>query len=578
MDDLIQEYPTAINNRFSQITLGELLFAGVVLLAAVIRLFDLGGPLLTPSEAEMAWSAWAFWQPDSAILAEGSPLYYSLTRLMAPVLGFNDATVRLVPALFGVGVVVMPWLWRDQIGAMGALVSGLLLAVSPLHTAVSRSVDGDTTAVLSIMLLGLALYRYRSAGQDRWLYVAVSALALGLTSTPLFYSGIVTLAIAALIYRKVGLPLFEKERPEIMPPVRRTAILLGTAVFIAITTLFLWYPAGIGGAALLPATWVQRFDFANFNQVAEPFLILLRYEPGLLLLTLLAMGWVTYRSHATGAFLLYWFAAVALLTLLQPGNPANALLLTVPAALLAGLLANSQMGHLWDTVSLVATAGGVLILMLVLVNFSRFLRIATFEPENVSYLIIIAMAVMLATTGAYALATLNVDYIAQSALAAIIIFAAYYSWGTAWWLGNEGKHDPRERWVTTATDDDARYLFQQIDDLSLQATNSTTDLEIRSSVDTPLLRWYLRNYQDIRFVDSVPTSANDDLIITPASTELQLTLDYLGSDFGLTRPQVVLVTTEMPILDTLKWWLFQESATPLNEDRVIIWLRSDLAQ
>lgn len=577
MEDSIH-IETAKNGRISQITVGDLLFGGVLLVAVVLRFFELGGQLLTPAEAEMAWSAWAFWQPDSVMLAEGSPLYHSLTRLLAPVLGFSDLTVRLVPALFGVGVVLLPWLWRDELGTMGALVSSLLLAVSPLQTAVSRTVGGDTTAIFAILLLGLALFRYRQNGQNGWLYTAAVGLALGLTSTPLFYTAIITFGIAAFVYDKIGLPLFEEERAELTWEVRRTAVIIAVAVFAAISTLFLWYPAGIGGAALLPATWAQQFGFANSSQIVEPFLILLRYEPGLVLLGLLAMGWVTFRNHPVGAFLIYWFAAAALFALLQPTSPANAVLLTVPAALLVGLFADVQLNGRWDELSFISIASGVVLLMLVFVNLTRFLRVATFQPDDITNLLIIMLAVLLAASGIFLLASWDVDYVPQASVAALIIVIVFYSWGTAWWLSGEGKHDPRERWVSSATDDDARFLFPLIDELSEQATNSTTDLEIRSSVDTPLLRWYLRDYETVRYVESVPADATDELIITPATTELELSFDYLGSDYGLLRPEVVLVTTETAVTDTLKWWLFQESATPINEERVIVWLRADLAQ
>jgi hypothetical protein len=487
--------------------------------------------------------------------------------------------MRLIPALFGVGLVILPWLWRKQLGTVGVMVCSLFLAVSPLQTAVSRTAGGDSPALFAILLLVISLYHFRDSGKNGWLYTAAVALAIGLTSTTLFYSGLLTFGVAYFVYRKIGVPIFADDDPvEITAQIRQTAVIITVAVFGAISTLFLWYPAGIGTVATLPAMWIQQFNFANIAQIADPFLIILRYEPGLIILTMLAMGWITWRNHALGSLLIFWFATVALITLLQPGASGNALLFILPSALLVGLWSNSQISPRWDGVTLTATAGGVVFLMLILVNLTRFLRVAAFNPTDLEQPLTIVLGLLLAVSALFLLASWDIDYVTQAGLLSLLICITFYSWGTAWWLGNEGKHDPRERWVTSATDDDARYLFPVIKELSRQATNSTADLTILSLVDTPVLRWYLRDYTQVEFADTLPSPTVSDLIITPENSELTLPTDYLGSDYGLIRPKPELIVTETIISDTLKWWFFQESITPINEERVIIWLRSDLAQ
>jgi hypothetical protein len=113
-------------------------------------------------------------------------------------------------------------------------------------------------------------------------------------------------------------------------------------------------------------------------------------------------------------------------------------------------------------------------------------------------------------------------------------------------------------------------------EVSRQATNSDFDLAIFSTVDTPILRWYLREYDQARLGNTIPTNANYDAIITTADqTALTLSSDYLGTDFGLAR--VSLQPQPGPaVLDALRWWLFHESNTIVNQEEVILWIRSDL--
>ena len=75
-----------------------------------------------------------------------------------------------------------------------------------------------------VLLLLIALYRYREQHQIKWLHTAAIALAIGLNSSPLFYSGLLTFGLAYFLYTKVGVPLFENEAAELTAPQANTMI------------------------------------------------------------------------------------------------------------------------------------------------------------------------------------------------------------------------------------------------------------------------------------------------------------------------------------------------------------------
>lgn len=561
------------------LTVADGLFLLLLLAGFILRLPGLGEQPLSPAEAEAAWATWAFWQPDSVILADGSPLYFSLTRLLTPILGFGDGVMRLIPALFGLGVVTLPWLWRNQLGTVGALTLSLFLVVSPLQVVVSRTVGGESTAVFCTLLLLIATFRFLESRQRGWLYTAVIAFALGLNSSPLFYSSLLTLLAAWAIHRTFGGSLLgEADAPiTIEPTVRRTAVILGALLFVAVSTLFLWNPAGVGTAVRLPAAWLSQFDIGQFSDVGAPFLSFFRYQPGLVLLGFVGMGWATWRNQPLGSFCIYWFAAIILLALLQPGEQSLALIMVLPMGVVAALMINNYLFAVWDVTSGLVCAGVFLLLMLIWVNLARFLRTVTFNAEDLLNLWVILFAIVLAGLALFMLTSTATAQVLEGSLAALLFFFAFYGWGTAWWLGHEGFNDTRERWVTQGTDDDARLLVSVIDEISTQLSNSKSDLDILSRVDTAVLRWYLREYDELTFAEALPPTAVNAVIITSTDTELALTLDYMGSDYGLLRREPEQITSDTPLIDTLRWWLFQETPTPLIEERVILWLRSDLA-
>ncbi|HCB49372.1 MAG TPA: hypothetical protein DEP47_07590, partial [Chloroflexi bacterium] len=86
-------------------------------------------------------------QPASDLTNIGSPLYFTMTGLISQVMGYSDEVMRLVPALFGIALTVLPWFLRHRSDKLGALVASLLLAVSPTLTFTSRIAGGQSAAL-----------------------------------------------------------------------------------------------------------------------------------------------------------------------------------------------------------------------------------------------------------------------------------------------------------------------------------------------------------------------------------------------------------------------------------------------
>jgi hypothetical protein len=586
MDEMI---PTSLEEErlvpaagwLARLEVADGFYALILVAAAIVRLVDLGRLPLSPNEAEAALAPWQLWQPGIEVGFIGSPVYFTLSSLLTQLLGYTDAVMRFVPVIFGLGVVCLPWFLRKRLGRIGVLAYGLALAVSPLGTVVARTAGGEMIALFCILLVFVAWLRYRETAERRWLNTLYVAVALGLTSAPLFYGGLLSLAVAAAIYSTIGpsrAGLSDTALPE--RHLLSGSALIGGIVFVAASTMFLWFPAGMGASMGIPVRWLAQFSFqGGLQAILDPLLAVGRYEPMLLLSGPVAIIWAITRRKPLGRFCVLWMALILAQILVQWGQLDYALLLTLPGYLLLAefirdLLRPRVTAAAW------ALAGEVTLLgMLMFVNVARYSRVVVFEPQKFDniWVSFIAFATLLVTI--YFVLTWRVRVAYQGAAMGVLFILLFYQWGTGWWLGHFAANDPRERWVTIGTDNEVRLLAAVARDISRQSTGSDHGLDLTNMVDSPVLRWYLRDFSELSNNAGLPVGASD-AIISQADATLSMPSDYLGADFGLLRQRTQAPESEgrFSLVDTLRWWLFHDSTVDAGEERVILWWRSDLIE
>jgi hypothetical protein len=268
-----------------------------------------------------------------------------------------------------------------------------------------------------------------------------------------------------------------------------------------------------------------------------------------------------------------------ILILVQHGQTNNTLLLTLPGYFLLGLLTNRLWTGRQERVAYALTGGLIFLGALIWVNVARYGRVVTTTPDQLASFWLALLALVLALAAIYFVGSgWHVNIAWQAMLLSLLTLFFFYQWGTGWWLSHEAANDPRERWVSLpATDNDVRLLNAILRDVSRQVTNSDFDLALFSTVDTPVLRWYLRNYKKAQLGNTIPTNATYEVIISMADqTALAFNNDYLGTDFSLARVSLQPQPGNSALLDALRWWLFHESNTIVNQEQLILWVRSDL--
>lgn len=544
-----------------RLTVADGLLIVILGLAAVLRWGWLGMLPLSAEEAAEAVAIYQFGQ-GSAEFIVGSPTYFNLNVLLQFFLTATDASVRFIPTVFGLAIIALPWLLRDKLGTIGALITSLLLTISPIQQAISRSAGGDAIAVFAGILLFIGWLRWVEQPKTEHLFTIALAAALGLNSSPLFYSFLDNFIVVWFLNRLFSSRWHttQPERTQWQP-----ALVLGGTAFLGLSTLFFWNPAGLGASANLFSVWLQQFGLGDGFQT--PWLAIVRYEPVPILLSLPLTAWLLRSDKPLVRWLVYWLFGSILLILVQAGNVTNLAVLTIPLFMLIGVGFDNVLAGWLDAkvglLTLITTTWGFVLL----VSVGRYLKLT---PDNIAPLLI-AFILLMAVGLAMLVLAPNGRQIVQSVMLGILVVGVYLGWGTGWSLTHHTGNDPRELWVTGGTDADMRLLRSTLQEGSYQLSRAQKSISLVSTIDSPAMHWYLRDFDDVTFAETVERDTTSDAIISSTIDPPTLNGTYARTDFDAE----VMGASETPfsVTETLRWWFFRQSSAELNIDRVALWLR-----
>ena len=164
-------------------------FAVIALAALGLRLWELDGRTMHYDEAIHLHSSWN--------LATGNgyshspwmhgPFQIHLVAMFFKIFSDTDFTARLAYVLFGTGLVALPYFLRTYLGRTGAVVTSLLLALSPSLLYFSRFGRNDILMAFWAVALLVLMWRYLNEGKNRYLYTASAVLALAFATKETSY-------------------------------------------------------------------------------------------------------------------------------------------------------------------------------------------------------------------------------------------------------------------------------------------------------------------------------------------------------------------------------------------------------
>lgn len=128
-------------------------------------------------------------------------------RGQASYIQIDEKTLRLVPAVFGILLMLTPLLFFDGIGLRAAFISVALLALSPLFVFYSRYYIQETPLVCFTAAFLGGLWRYWRTGRVRWMILAGVCAGLMAATKETYILTVAAFVLSLLITLKwVGFP------------------------------------------------------------------------------------------------------------------------------------------------------------------------------------------------------------------------------------------------------------------------------------------------------------------------------------------------------------------------------------
>lgn len=232
----------------STVSMETVAWIGLLLLAAFTRFYELGAKALHHDESLHTYYSYQYATGNGYIhdpLMHG-PLLFHLNALVYLLFGASDATSRLAPALFGIGIVGLPYLLRGErfLARWGALAASALLLISPTILYQSRYIRHDVYTVFGALLLFACIVRFIDRPERKWLVTAGITLAALLANHEIIFA--IILIFVAFLYIALGSERLRRWWPE-----QRGLVLAILGIHVA---------AAVGLGALLLATPARYMD------------------------------------------------------------------------------------------------------------------------------------------------------------------------------------------------------------------------------------------------------------------------------------------------------------------------------
>lgn len=185
------------------INLEVALYILLAVVAAVAVFYNLGARTISHDEslhALYSWKLYAGQGYEHNPMMHG-PFLFHANALMYFFFGTSDFTARIVPALFGIALVLLPVFLRKELGRVGALVVAAMTLISPSTLFHARYIRNDIYMMVWAMLMAIALFRYFDSKQPKWLYLGGLAVTLSMcTKETAYITGFIGFTFAAILF------------------------------------------------------------------------------------------------------------------------------------------------------------------------------------------------------------------------------------------------------------------------------------------------------------------------------------------------------------------------------------------
>lgn len=549
------------------------LYALAFVLALAVRIIQLGAAPLTDTEATWALQALGVAQGARPLLGSQSS-YILLTSTL--FYGFGAGTnflARLIPALAGSGLVLVPALFVHRLKPRPGVILAFLLALDPGLVALSRQAGSGILAI-NFLLLAWGFWENRRVAR------AGLFAGLALLSGTAIWAGLLGLVLTWAISHIIDLrlrsagPVPEAFRPA--PGAGRTALSFAAGTIILGGSLFFLAPNGL--SAWLSALPDYLRGWVSLPTVSAGLMLfsLFAYQPlGLVLSAVtLLRGWLQNSQRIMRLSL--WMLVALLLALFYPAHQISDLAwMLVPMWALAALELARALNVLPEERREVlgVAALTVVILVFIWINFLGLLQTAGGSPQATlrtwllfGSLFLLFISIMLVAVG------WSIRSARFGAVWGLTAALGLYSLGAM--TGAAGLRlipNSFDLWRPGSNMPEADLLQLTVDQMSDWSKDNINSQPVTiAGLNEPALQWLLRGH-GVQTTTALDVSSAPPILITTSQNNPALAARYRGQDF-VWRLDPAWSQTSLP--DWIRWLGFHQ--VPENSLKLIVWVRSDL--
>ncbi len=537
-------------------------------LALAVRLIRLGVWPLTDMEAGWALQALGLAQGTRPLLGS-QPAYVLLTGIL--FFSFGGGTnflARLVPALAGSALVLVPYLFRERLKPIPSLILAFFLALDPGLVSLSRQA-GSPILALTFLLLAWGFWERE---KPRWAGVFAG---LALLSGSSLWEGLLGLALTWAIRQGLEArgpkePAKQHEKGEWIQ-----AVLFGVGTLLLGGTLFFVSPNGLSAWVSAVPEYFRGWVRPSGISAGIMLFSLAAYQPLAVILGLVATvrGWI--RGGRRVIRLSLWMLIALVLALFYPAHQISDLAwMLIPLWSLAALeLARHRDVQPEERREVLGVIGlTLLILLFAWLDYLSLLQSTIpSEPANLRLWLLFGSAFMLVVTLLLVAVGWSIHTARLGAVWGLTAALGIYSLGAM--LGAAGLRVTRgaEMWTMDRTPAQADLILATVDNISDWSNNNINSQPVTlAGINSPALQWLFRNHQ-VSVVGSLDVSASPPIVITADQKDPSLAAAYRGQ--GLVWRQAPL-WNQAQTADWLSWLAYHD--LPQNSETVIVWVRNDL--
>lgn len=551
-----------------RITVDQAIFVGLVLLAALVRVWNLGSAPLQADEAVVALESW-FMSRGLPSTVEFGPVITYGNALVFSLFGANDASARVLPALAGSVLVALCYFSRPYLGRHAAIAGAFLLALSPTSVYFSRFVGSEIVAATALFGSAMLLFRYLGGRRPTYLYGCAASLGVAVGASVTGLVGLTTLLSFWGLTRLVSWAGRGRQLPTLAsgpnamdggtgklvlsqdPRVIRKALAIFGAVVLLVATGGLSNLYGFQQGIIsrsMPSADVVGYTPAYYVQ------ILIIYET---IVVVFAFARVFYSSRQSGLFswfVAWWaFVSLVLYSVWPQKSPSLAIHILVPMTLLAAEFIGDLLA--WFEVERPFARLGTLAAFVTPPLFLAFLTLGSFSlpDERIPWEFALAPLLMLALPIAGfvrwrgATETIRLAGICLLSL----LLAVYLHAGSN--LNFAREPNATELYAPSVTVGDARNLATDISELArLLGGTADKSVFVDSWFQYPLA-WYLRNVDGIEY-GARPTGDPRIVVAREGRREASRAAEAVQPDARYLARYVVSASWEPRELDPAMLW------------------------